>query len=71
MPLTRPHLVGRSTAPVESSTSLDFLRLASEQGVGPVVHLEDLLGGWPVEEREDGFEKSLMRWRSLQVQPRS
>jgi hypothetical protein len=53
------------------SASPDFLRLAREQGVQPVARLEDLMGGWPAEERDDGFEEALMEWRSLQVQPRS
>lgn len=44
-------------------TSGDFLRLAREQGVDPVAHLEDLMGGWPVEERGDGFEATLTKWR--------
>lgn len=58
-------------APANPSAGTDFLRLAREQGVRPVARLEDLLGGWPAEERDDGFEEALMQWRSLQVQPRS
>ncbi len=71
MPAAKPQSVDLPLASATPSASPDFLRLAREQGVKPVTHLEDLLGGWPVEEREDGFEETLMKWRSLQVQPRS
>jgi hypothetical protein len=37
--------------------------LARMQNVRPVERLEDLIGGWPLEELEDGFEEELARWR--------
>jgi hypothetical protein len=37
---------------------VSFADLARRQGVSPVEHLEDLLGGWPEDEIDDGFEKS-------------
>lgn len=37
--------------------------LARQQEVRPVEHLEDLLGGWPEDEVDDGFEIALERWR--------
>ena len=37
--------------------------LARMQNVRPVERLEDLMGGWPVEELQDGFEEELARWR--------
>jgi hypothetical protein len=37
--------------------------LARQQGVRPVERLEDLLGGWPEDEVNDGFEIVLERWR--------
>ena len=37
--------------------------LARMQNVRPVERLEDLIGGWPVEELQDGFEEELARWR--------
>jgi hypothetical protein len=40
-----------------------FEELARQQGVRPVEHLEDVLGGWPEEEVNDGFEVALERWR--------
>jgi hypothetical protein len=51
------------------STMADFWQgasledLARQQGVRPVEHLEDLLGGWPEDEVNDGFEIALERWR--------
>lgn len=40
-----------------------FESLARQQGVHPVKRLEDLLGGWPEDEVNDGFEAALARWR--------
>jgi hypothetical protein len=37
--------------------------LARQQGICPVEHLEDLLGGWPEDEVNDDFEIALERWR--------
>jgi hypothetical protein len=37
--------------------------LARRQGVRPVEHLEELLGGWPEDEVNDGFEVALEHWR--------
>jgi hypothetical protein len=42
---------------------LSFEELARLQGVKPVERLETLLGGWPAEEVEDGFEAELAGWR--------
>jgi hypothetical protein len=38
--------------------------LAETQNVRPVERLEQVLGGWPKEELQDGFEEELARWRS-------
>jgi hypothetical protein len=37
--------------------------LARQQGVHPVERLEDLAGGWPADQIDDGFEEALERWR--------
>jgi hypothetical protein len=37
--------------------------LARMQNVRPVERLEKVVGGWPTEELEDGFEEELARWR--------
>ena len=33
----------------------------------PVRKLEDLMGGWPEEERNDGFDRAFARWRKKNV----
>ncbi len=40
-----------------------FEELAEEQGVKPMTNFDALLGVWPEEERDDGFEEAVMRWR--------
>ena len=62
-------LTSLSTA-VTIDGSSELLRLAKEQGLPPVTRFEDLLGGWPREERNDGFESTLAEWRRQQVYPR-
>jgi hypothetical protein len=58
----------RGLAEIGSSAG-DFWRrhsleeLARQQGVRPVERLEDLVGGWPEDEIDDGFEEALLRWR--------
>jgi hypothetical protein len=37
--------------------------LARMQNVRPVQRIEDVVGGWPAEELQDGFEEELARWR--------
>lgn len=37
--------------------------LARMQKVRPVERLEEVVGGWPAEELQDGFEAELARWR--------
>ena len=43
--------------------------LARLQGVKPVRKLEDVLGGWPKGEQDDGFEKALAHWRTAPDAP--
>ncbi len=44
-------------------TSLTIDQLAEMQDVQPVRSLDDVLGGWPDDEIEDGFEDALAQWR--------
>lgn len=32
-------------------------------GVDPDEQLKGVMGGWPEEERDDGFEEAVLRWR--------
>lgn len=54
---------------VEPVPAPDFWRpfsideLAKQQGVSAPTTVEELLGGWPEEDRDDDFEEALLRWR--------
>ena len=48
------------------SYSLDDL--AKRQGVPAPGRLEDLYGGWPVEERDDDFEQAFRTWRESELE---
>ncbi len=41
--------------------------LAKAQGVGPVTDIETLMGGWPENELNDGFEDALEHWRQEEL----
>lgn len=43
--------------------SLTFEELARAQGIQPVQRLEDIMGGWPEDQREDGFEDAIRAMR--------
>lgn len=43
--------------------SLTFEEIAHAQGVRPVEKLEDIMGGWPEDERDDGFEEAVHTMR--------
>lgn len=45
--------------------SLD--ELARLQGVSPPASVEDLMGGWPADELDDGFEDALIAWRAQEL----
>jgi hypothetical protein len=57
-------------APVDTdfwqSSSLD--ELAKRQGVPAPGSVEDLLGGWPVDELHDDFEKTFLGWRQRELE---
>jgi hypothetical protein len=65
------HFIGAvTTAPenrdlfqVPRSAVVSLEELARQQGVRPVERFEDLLGGWPEDEIDDGFEEAVLRWR--------
>jgi hypothetical protein len=58
--------VAPSTPGFWQSCSLE--ELACRQGVLPPKDEEELLGGWPAEERNDGFEDALTRWRQAELE---
>ena len=52
----------RRGAAGQGESSVD--RIAREQGVSRVVPFDELLGGWPRGEEQDGFEDAVDRWRA-------
>jgi len=50
-------------SPGEFWSGLTLEELAKMQNVRPIERLEDLMGGWPADELQDGFEEELARWR--------
>lgn len=44
-----------------------FEEIARRQGVRPIERVEDLVGGWPPEEIDDGFEEVVVRWRQADL----
>lgn len=51
-----------------ASCSLDDL--AKQQGVVMPATVDELVGGWPVDDRDDGFEEALLRWRERELDER-
>jgi hypothetical protein len=45
--------------------------LAREQGILPPASFEELLGGWPTEDLNDGFEEEMRKWRGHDPDKRS
>jgi hypothetical protein len=58
----RPAKSGRRAAGRQGESSVD--RIAREQGVTRVVPFDELLGGWPQGQEQDGFEDAVDRWRA-------
>ena len=52
-----------AVAPSDFWQSNSLEELARRQGVTAPEGVEDLLGGWPADERDDDFEETLLRWR--------
>jgi hypothetical protein len=44
---------------------VSFEEHARRQGVRPVERIEELLGGWPEDQIDDGFEDTLEHWRGV------
>ena len=59
----KPHRHDLFEASGEFWQGLSFEELARLQGVKPVQRIESVLGGWPEDEVDDGFEAELARWR--------
>ena len=60
---TKRALKSRGESPGDFWSGYTLEELAKMQNVRPVERLEDIMGGWPVEELQDGFEEELARWR--------
>lgn len=54
---------GCGVIPGEFWSGPSLEELARMQNVRPVERLEEVVGGWPTEELQDGFEEELVRWR--------
>jgi hypothetical protein len=42
--------------------------LANQQGVARLENPDALLGGWPADEVDDGFESALAEWRTRELE---
>ena len=50
--------------------SLSLNELAQQQGVSAPASFEELVGGWPAEDRDDDFEETVVRWRKTELDER-
>lgn len=72
-PLPFPDGTAVRVEPIAASgfwQALSLGELARQQCVAEPKTVEDLLGGWPAEDREDGFEEALVRWREQELDDR-
>lgn len=67
---TRVRIEAIVPAPTDFWQSLSLDELARQQGVSATGSLEDLLGGWPMEELSDEFEVAYLDWRNRELEPR-
>ena len=44
--------------------------LAQQQGVIVADSVDNLMGGWPEDELDDGFENAVIRWRQSELEHR-
>lgn len=50
--------------------SLSLRELARQQCVPAPKTVDELLGGWPAEDRDDDFEEAFLRWRERELDER-
>jgi hypothetical protein len=50
--------------------SLSLDELGQQQGVSAPGSFEELVGGWPAEDRDDDFETAVVRWREKELDKR-
>jgi hypothetical protein len=64
VPVHKPNLI-ESPAPKYPGFSQrpSIEELIRQQGIRPVQSIDDLLGGWPEDQIDDGFEEALKEWR--------
>jgi hypothetical protein len=62
----RVEAVGPHAADFWESCSLD--ELARRQGVSVPRSIQEVLGGWPEDEINDGFEKAVASWRERELE---
>jgi hypothetical protein len=56
--------------PEPARESPTFAELVAAQGVQPVESFDDIRGGWPEDELNDGFETAVRQWRDDELRPR-
>jgi hypothetical protein len=59
-----------AAVPAEFWQSCSLEELAERQGVSAPGTVDDLLGGWPTDERDDDFEAALLSWRKGELEQR-
>lgn len=59
-----------TTVPAGFWQSCSLEELANQQGVSAPETVDDLLGGWPTDERNDDFEEALRSWRKCELEKR-
>jgi hypothetical protein len=62
----RVELVPGAVAGFWQSLGLD--ELAARQGVAAIKSTSQLLGGWPADDLDDGFEDSVRQWRERELE---
>src|SRR5262249_54547911 len=54
--------------PADFWQSYSLNELAARQGVTVTKDPNELLGGWPEDELDDGFEQAVVRWREQELE---